>query len=147
MYEGNSILLIFAVSSIIISILYLCIGTRSLYFLLLPSSIGFIIIIYLFYSNIDNVPKYINPITSLIIIGILPLSIFSCGSFLVQTNQIMSGYTIKQSTSIKNEFVENLINKHKNISNKYFRRIPLNEKISNWINFFKINRSESLINN
>ena len=147
MFDGNSILMVIAISLISISILYLCIGTRNLFSLLIPCFIGFIIIIFLFYKYIDNVPKYINPFSSLNLIGILTLSSFCCGSFLVQTNQIMSGYTVKQSTSIKHEFVENLINKQKNISNKYFRRKTLNEKINNWINFFKIDRSESLINN
>ena len=146
MYEGNSILMIFSIGLILISFLYICIGSRNL-ITLIPCFIGLIFIIFLFYNYIDNVPKYINPFTSLISIGILPLTIFSSGTFIFQTNQIMNGYTVKQSNSIKHEFVENLIHKHKNISNKYFRKISLSEKISNWINFFKINRDESLINN
>jgi hypothetical protein len=111
MYEGNSILMIFSIGLILISFLYICIGSRNL-ITLIPCFIGLIFIIFLFYNYIDNVPKYINPFSSLNLIGILTLSAFCCGSFLVQTNQIMSGYTVKQSTSIKHEFVENLINKH-----------------------------------
>ena len=147
MYKGNPYLLILASIAIFLCFLYISLGSRNYYFIGIPFLIGIIILFFLFIRYIHNVPRYINPYSTFVLLWALILTIFVTGTFIGQTKQILSGYTVKQSVSIKNEYVEHLIYRQKNISTKYLKEIPFNEKIKNFRNFFSIDRSESLVNN
>jgi hypothetical protein len=98
--------------------------------------IGFTIIIYSFYENLDkDIPFYINPFSIIVLCGTIPLSLFVGVFFLKQLILVSKGINTKQQKSIKES------NCHHN-----YEKLPLSQRIINIYKFLRRSQSESLIN-
>lgn len=147
-FQENKILLFVSISLILISITYLSCGTQDFALLLGPSSVGYGIFVYLFYNSIPNgaiYPSYFNPYSMIALAGSLSLGGFVGTNLVIQTNQIMAGYTTKQIASIKRAVYQRNKNSEERIDDKFFQDNSKREKLSNLIRFLCQKQEPSLI--
>ena len=79
-------------------------------------------------------------------ISALSLCLFVSSTFVGQTILIFSGYTLKQSRSIRNEIIElSYRDSNNEINKEYIRERSFKEKMSNFIHFLKTGIEKSLI--
>ncbi len=148
MYEGNGALLILSLCLLSISIYQLSSCTHQYKRMFIPFIFGISIIIYLFYTNVKNVPIYITPFSILSLINVVILNVFVGNNLYEQTIQIMNGLTIKQSFSINKEYCHNSIKRKTNfVYSLYFPKLTYNSKFENLKKFFFVNREQSYVNN
>ena len=148
LYREEIYILIIICALILISFLYLLLGSMNLLILFTPLGIGFILFSFLFYKHIykrEN-PYFENPFVILVFFAGLSFGVFATKTFFSQTKNIASGYTIKQNMSIQKELLSvTTLHKKKKIGNKYIRKRNCGEKIKNICKFLCAKRGESLI--
>ena len=149
LYQGNKYLFIISAFLIFIGLFYLYCGVRDIFCILIPSSIGLIILIILWHKHISikkNIPSYYNPYILITFVSAISFCFFVTATFVGQTNYISSGYTIKQTRSIINEMIDiSIRNQHTKINEEYTRNKTFNEKINNIIKFLTTDVDKSLI--
>ena len=144
LWNGNKALLF--VSSILILIGLILLSLRVYLFIsLTPLSIGFILYIiefYVYYPHKEK-PRYYsyNPFIIVDLIGVISFLVFSSATFFTQTRNILSGYTVKQTDSIKKQLKENGVASLPD----FFKPKSCKEKFNNLINFLKKDIGSSLI--
>ena len=99
-----------------------------------------------FYNKNNNINVYYNPLIIVFYVASLYFFFFVFTTFCGQSMFISSGYTIKQTQSIKNEIIDIVNSRTTNkLKPEYTRKKTFKEKIENIINFLKADISESLI--
>ena len=150
LYKSNKILFFLSIILMLIALIYLYCGVRDIFCLGLFFLIGLGIFILIWYKYIyttkKDIPCYYNPFIFVVLISAISFCCFVTSTFFGQTIFICSGYTIKQSRSIRNELIDlsyrNLQNK---INQKYIKNKSFKDKLNNFINFFKADIEKSLI--
>ena len=141
LWHDNKWLLLLSFIVMFISLILLpCLRRREiLCATLILGYILFIIIFYVYYTR-DGKPKYYNPFIIAVLASIFLFMTGVFGACCKQTYNILNGYTVKQTHSI-----EDAIKNEKEISKEYWRKKSCGEQITNYFNFFKAERGESLI--
>ena len=113
----------------------------------IPIVIGGIIINICIYKVIpENHPSYFNPLTLISLFGALSFTLFVSSTCVVQYLRISKNLTIKQESSIKDEYIERSRNNEQlNISTRYFISLGIRERIKNVLDFLRKPIPESLI--
>ena len=124
-------------------------GLRNMFCISLNFIIGLVMLLILFYRHLYNqkdIPPYYNPLILLFYISSLFFFGFVITTFIGQTVYISSGFTIKQTTSIKEENIH-IINFQKNskLKSEYTRAKTFKERVKNILHLIKSDRGESLI--
>ena len=149
LYKSNKYLFILSVFLMSISLIYSYCGVRDLLCLLFPFLIGLIIFIIMWNKYIyilKNIPYYYNPYILASFFSAISFTLFVFSTFIGQTISICSGYTIKQSRSIRNEIIElSYSDTHNEINQEYLRDKTCKERIYNFIKFLKKGIDKSLI--
>ena len=141
LWHDNKWLLLISLIVMLLSLLFLPF-LRQRFILIVTLLLGyilFVIIFYVYYTR-EGKPKYYNPFIVAVLVTII---MFMTGVFVActkQTYNILNGYTIKQAHSI-----DDAIKNEKEISKEYMRKKSCGEQITNYFNFFKAERGESLI--
>ena len=107
--------------------------------------IGYILYVvefYVYYPR-KGKPRYYsyNPFIVADLAGVASFVIFAITNFTGQTSNILSGYTVKQTESIKKELKEKGVGKVP----EFLRPKSCKEKFNNWVNFLKKDIGKSLI--
>ena len=113
----------------------------------IPIVIGGIIINICIYKVIpENHPSYFNPLTFISLFGALSFTLFVSSTCVVQYLRISKNLTIKQESSIKDEYIERSRNNEQlNISTRYFISLGIRERLKNVLDFLRKPIPESLI--
>ena len=149
-YKEDKVLFIIFVVTTIISILGSLGGLRNITCFIIEFLMSFGTFSYLwykhFYNKNNNINVYYNPLIILFYVSSIYFFVFVFTTFCGQSFYIASGYTIKQTQSIKNEMIDiiNLRSEHK-LNNEYTRRRTFKEGIENIIKFLKADTGKSLI--
>ena len=149
-YKEDKVLFIIFVVTTIISILGSLGGLRNITCFIIEFLMSFGTFSYLwykhFYNKNNNINVYYNPLIILFYVSSIYFFVFVFTTFCGQSFYIASGYTIKQTQSIKNEMIDiiNLRSEHK-LNNEYTRRRTFKEGIENIIKFLKADIGKSLI--
>ena len=149
-YKEDKVLFIIFVVTTIISILGSLGGLRNIICFTIEFLMSFGTFSYLwykhFYNKNNNINVYYNPLIILFYVSSIYFFVFVFTTFCGQSFYIASGYTIKQTQSIKNEMIDiiNLRSEHK-LNNEYTRRRTFKEGIENIIKFLKADTGKSLI--
>ena len=149
LYKGNKFYFILSVILMTIGLIYGYCGARDILFVIIPSLIGIIIFIRMWYKYIyisKNIPYYYNPFILIVFVSVITFCIFVTATFVGQTIHISSGFTIKQTKSIINEMID-LSHKHPHneINHEYTREKNYKERLNNIIKFLKADIEKSLI--
>ena len=149
LYKGNKFYFILSVILMTIGLIYGYCGARDILFVIIPSLIGIIIFIRMWYKYIyisKNIPYYYNPFILIVFVSVITFCIFVTATFVGQTIHISSGFTIKQTKSIINEMID-LSHKHTHneINHEYTREKNYKERLNNIIKFLKADIEKSLI--
>ena len=148
MYKGDSFILILSLILFFISIFQFIIYFRQYKIIIFPFFFSILVIIYLFYDNVKNVPIYINPFSVFSLIDVLFFNIFVGISFYEQSKNILNGLTIKEKNSIIKEYYKNLHMKKTNFNySYYFPNLTYRAKFENLKKFLFLNRDQSYVNN
>ena len=112
-----------------------------------PIVIGGIIINICIYKIIPKEhPSYFNPFTLISLFGSVSFTIFVSSVFVVQYLKISKKLTVKQESSIREEYIERRSKGEEiNISVKYFVKLSIRERIKNVIEFLRKPIPDSLI--
>ena len=150
LYKSNKFLLFLSIILIIIALIYLYCGVRDILCLGLIFSIGLSIFAHLWHKYIfsikKDIPYYYNPYILVVFISAIAFCVFVTATFFGQTFYICSGFTIKQSRSIRNEMINLSFRDSQNkINKKYISKKSFKDKMKNFINFFKADIDKSLI--
>jgi len=97
------------------------------------------------YGNNNTKINY-NPFIIVFYVGSIYFFVFVFTTFLKQSDYISSGYTIKQTQSIRDELV-NIYNSKSNnkLKDEFTREKTFKEKVMNIIKFLKADNGPSLI--
>ena len=144
LWKRNKIILLISAILLFISLI-LALLRVYLHISLTPLIIGYILYIvefYVYYPH-KGKPKYYsyNPFIVADLVGVASFMIFSLVHFYKQTRNILSGYTVKQTDSIKKEFKESTESRLR----EFFRPKSCKEKFNNLVNFLKKDIGDSLI--
>ena len=149
-YKEDKALFIICAVTTIVSIFCAMGGLRNIFCFIFEFLMSFGLFSYLwykhFYNKNNNINIYYNPLIILFYVGSIYFFIFVFTTFCGQTYYITSGYTIKQTQSIKNEIID-IVNsraEHK-IKTEYTRKKTCKEGIENVIKFLKADSGKSLI--
>ena len=149
-YKEDKVLFIICAATTIVSILCAMGGLRNILCAIFEFLMSFGIFSYLWYKhfyNKNNNPNiYYNPLIILFYVSSIYFFIFVFTTFCGQSYYIASGYTIKQTQSIKNEIIDLVTSRsEQKIKNEYTRKKTCKEGIKNIIKFLKADIGESLI--
>ena len=149
-YKEDKVLFIICAVTTIVSILCAMGGLRNILCAIFEFLMSFGIFSYLWYKhfyNKNNNPNiYYNPLIILFYVSSIYFFIFVFTTFCGQSYYIASGYTIKQTQSIKNEIIDLVTSRsEQKIKNEYTRKKTCKEGIKNIIKFLKADIGESLI--
>jgi hypothetical protein len=116
-----------------------------------PGVIGFVVIFYKFWQNMNSKDRILNPWCFISLIGDSILWILNFSSFVTQTYFISRGTTIKEDDSMKKEYCDRYFDLEKNnqkilkIYSEYFARKSIAKMIINIWNFLNSPIPESKI--
>ena len=149
-YKEDKVLFIICAVTTIVSILCAMGGLRNILCAIFEFLMSFGIFSYLwykhFYNKNINPNIYYNPLIILFYVSSIYFFIFVFTTFCGQSYYIASGYTIKQTQSIKNEIIDLVTSRsEQKIKNEYTRKKTCKEGIKNIIKFLKADIGESLI--
>ena len=115
LFENNKWILFLSFVLITFSSVYAFLGCINFYVLFGPSGLGILLFIILFYLyKPDDYEFFRNPISLVVCISSVQFGIFVIITFIKQTRNIGTGFTIKQNHSIQKEIIDNTL-KNKNI--------------------------------
>jgi hypothetical protein len=116
LFKGNKYLLILSLILMIIGMIYISSGVKNIICIAIPLLIGFSIFASLWHKHIyglnPNIPKYCNPYILIVYLSAVLLTIFVLATFINQTIHISTGYTLKQSNSIRSKLIDYPKNLH-----------------------------------
>ena len=149
LYKSSKFYFILSMSLMFIGLFYCYCGVRDLFCLLFPSLIGYGIFVWMWHKYIyvlKNLPYYYNPYILIVFISAISLGLFVTVTFVRQTILICSGFTLKQSRSIRNEIIElSYRDANNEINREYTRERNYKERMNNFLKFLKTGIEKSLI--
>ena len=148
-YKNDKTLFIICVSFFVFALICSVICFRNVCCFSFPFLIGFCILFYLWYKHLynkKNIPSYYNPFILVFYLSTILLFFSVSTTFINQTYHISSGYTIKQTTSIRDKMIQIYNSKEdKKLKDEYTRSRTFKEKIQNIIHLITSDIGESLI--
>jgi hypothetical protein len=147
LFKNYLYLTIIALLLITFGLLVASAGSNDIGCIGVPIVIGGIIINICIYKIIPKEhPSYFNPFTLISLFGSVSFTIFVSSVFIVQYLKISKKLTVKQESSIREEYIERRSKGEEiNISVKYFVKLSIRERIKNVIEFLRKPIPDSLI--
>ena len=147
LFKNYLYLTIIALLLITFGLLVASAGSNDIGCIGVPIVIGGIIINICIYKIIPKEhPSYFNPFTLISLFGSVSFTIFVSSVFVVQYLKISKKLTVKQESSIREEYIERRSKGEEiNISVKYFVKLSIRERIKNVIEFLRKPIPDSLI--
>ena len=149
LYKSSKFYFMLSIILMSIGLIYSYCGVRDLFCLLFPSLIGYGIFVWMWYKYVyalNNLPYYYNPYILIVFISAISLGLFVTATFVRQTILICSGFTLKQSRSIRNEIIElSYRDVNNEINREYTRERNYKERMNNFLKFLKTGIEKSLI--
>ena len=147
LFKNYLYLTIIALLLITFGLLVASAGSNDIGCIGVPIVIGGIIINICIYKIIPKEhPSYFNPFTLISLFGSVSFTIFVSSVFVVQYLKISKKLTVKQESSIREEYIERRSKGEEiNISVKYFVKLSIRERIKNVIEFLTKPIPDSLI--
>lgn len=146
LFKNYLYLTIIALLLISYGILVASTGSNDIGCIGIPIVIGGIIINICIYKIIPKEhPSYFNPFTLISLFGGVSFTIFVSSVFVNQYLRISKKLTVKQESSIRDEYIERSRKGEINISSKYFISLNVRERLKNVIEFLRKPIPDSLI--